>query len=572
MKKFDLIRLVFFLSLIINSSGNAQESELKMTSIGLWANKIPSSQYADVRNVQDVPINIFKIQPEYLRGESIESVLTKYVSLSPQNMDGMLELVKNETPISLWIPIENGYGIQVDLNAHRIISDQFIVASDVGDTLRNTRSIFPHYTGHIHNDPESIVSMNVSSDDVRMMISNSQGNFNLVKVEGLANKYIFFNDQHVKNHIPFSCGIVDELGGYTGPVSGAGLSATTRARNRVEVYIEVDFDAYQGNGSSIAATRDWVLNIFRDMAAVYERHAISIRLNEIFIWTTNNDPFNGIGANFGKLDTALKNWSGIRTNFNGDVAHYMGTETGPNSVIGLANSIGEFCDKSGGFGDADGSSHSSTMGNTIPYFQLNAGATGTFAFDVPSWTMLGNLHELGHIFGANHTHACKWGPNGTTQIDDCGNVSAITNGVDDDGNGQIDDINDAEGGSCFFAETPIIPSNGGTIMSYCNFTFAGSPQINLSHGFHPEVSSRMRSVINSSTCINSYESICPEVETIELDFSGLWSAENEVLIHDSQVLSGNSAIVTAGDQVILYGDFTCPLNASFQISGSGCSN
>ena len=545
-----------------------------LTSIGLRAYKASTHSAVVRKSDQTTAVNLFNKKSRYLRSEPLNQILENHVPLEliPSQYSEVINRARGKDDLQLWIPIEHDFGIAVELSPEYVVSEEFVVSTSEGNKMVGREGIHPHYTGRIKGDANSFVSLSVFQDALSMILSTDEGNFNLVQLRGIPNQYLLFNDQHLNGFVPFKCGVMDEPGPYLGNASSTQLNITTRARNRVEVYIEVDYDIYQASGFSVNGTRDWVLGVFRDMASIYERHSISLRLNEILVWTTNNDPFNNIGANFAELDTALKTWSGIRTNFNGDVAHYMGMETGAGFVIGLANSIGEFCDKTGGFGDTDGSSHSSTMGNSVPYIQLDPIAGQMTGFDVPTWTMLGNLHELGHIFGANHTHACKWGQNGTSQIDDCGNVSAITNGIDDNNNGIIDDFIEAEGSSCFFAETPIIPSNGGTLMSYCNFTFAGSPEINLSKGFHSEVSTRMRNVINGSSCIATYNTFCPEVETIELDFSGIWPASSEVLIHDAQITSGNSAQVTAGDQVILYGDFVCPLNASFTVSGNGCSN
>ena len=565
--------LLFFCCVYLAGTISAQSKQAnKISAIGLPIYS-PDNPTSHIRNTATL-IKPFTIHENHLRSNGLNSILKNHVTLKIDKgvLSEILALTQSTNILELWIPIEGEQGVQLVLEQQEVLSKDFVVTTSGGQHIRQHENIYPSYVGTIANIPNSHVSLSIYEQSVRMILMTDYGNFNLVKLLGVSDHYLMFNDSHVSGYKSFSCGVEDSPGPYVSTESKVGITASTRARNRVEVYLEIDFDAYQANGSSVVATRDWALGIFRDMVSIYERHSISLRLNEISVWTTNNDPFNGIGANFAELDTALKNWSATQTDFNGDVAHYMGTESGTNFVIGLANSIGEFCDKIGGFADPDGSSHSSTMGNSIPYIQLNSPASSTFGFDVPTWTMLGNLHELGHIFGANHTHACKWGTNGTQQIDDCGNQWAITNGIDDDGNGVIDDINDTEGADCFFAETPNIPSDGGTIMSYCNFSFAGSPQIDLSKGFHDQVATRMRNVINSSSCIGNYNSSCPETETIELDFSGTWDASKEVLIHDAEVTSGNSAIATAGNQVIIYGNFSCPLNAAFQVSGNGCSN
>lgn len=64
-------------------------------------------------------------------------------------------------------------------------------------------------------------------------------------------------------------------------------------------------------------------------------------------------------------------------------------------------------------------------------------------------------HELGHLMGSQHTHACVWNGNDTA-IDGC---AGLTEG---------------------FCGTPGIPANGGTIMSYCHLRPQG---INFNFGF-----------------------------------------------------------------------------------------
>ncbi len=76
-------------------------------------------------------------------------------------------------------------------------------------------------------------------------------------------------------------------------------------------------------------------------------------------------------------------------------------------------------------------------------------------------------HELGHLFGAQHTHACSWNGNNTA-IDGCGYNAGYTGCPEDD------------------------PYKG-TIMSYCHVRPVG-----IELKFHPQVAKRMYNFIQSS--------------------------------------------------------------------------
>jgi len=107
-----------------------------------------------------------------------------------------------------------------------------------------------------------------------------------------------------------------------------------------------------------------------------------------------------------------------------------------------------------------------------------------------SWDVQVVSHEMGHNFGSAHTHDCVWGPNGNQQIDDCGNIAL------------------GSGGSCYNASSPIVPSGGGTIMSYCHVNSVG---INFSLGFGAEPGDLMRNKYSSCMCDNS---TCAEASEI----------------------------------------------------------
>jgi hypothetical protein len=90
-------------------------------------------------------------------------------------------------------------------------------------------------------------------------------------------------------------------------------------------------------------------------------------------------------------------------------------------------------------------------------------------------------HELGHNFGSLHTHACVWGTDGRTAIDNCAAL---------------------EGGNCsgnIINNVNIINDYVGTIMSYCHTNQRATIKVD----FHPQVASLIQAKYNAalSSCL-----------------------------------------------------------------------
>ena len=456
-----------------------------------------------------------------------------------------------EDQMILRIPVDQEHYFDLMLEKGEVLDKNFrLVTSEGGRIDYKPEGAF--YNGIILGMPESFATVSISGDKIEIIASDPSGNYVITEIKGSESEYILYNDFKLKEEPNFSCGVNDE--GFVLPDNFDPTVVTTKkaVRRNVEVYIEVDYDIYTDHGNSTTATMNYVLDLFRASVSVFEKEQISLRLNKVLIWTTNNDPFNGIN-DFDDFSDDLTDWA--CDGFSGaDIAHYIGTTEG---IGGLANGIGEFCDQEDGgiFCGDDNTSHCASLGMDTPFIELDGTATSNLGYSVPTWELYVFCHEMGHVFGSPHTHACAWNGN-STQIDDCGNVDALSNGDSTP--------------SCFNSSSPIIPSNGGTIMSYCHLN---PVDINLSFGFGSQPGSLIRSVINNSSCIGTYELTCPEVQTIEstVATNGTFDAKKEILIHDATISAGFEPTFTGGEKVDIYGEFSAPVGANFRITNTGCN-
>lgn len=521
----------------------------------ITANSSPLAQKFINTNIKELAVHeFFKIKPiESDRQADMNRTISDAIvfDLKKSGFDAFAKSRSYEDQMILRIPVDGDHYYDLMLEKSEVLDKNFrLVTSEEGRIDYEPEGAF--YNGIIAGMPESFATVSILNDKIEIIASDPSGNYVITDVVGSDAEYIMYNDFKLNQEPDFSCGVNDDDFVMPENFNPHDQSSKKAARSNVEVYVEVDYDIYLDHGSSTTQTMNYVLDLFRSTVSVFEKEQISLRLNKVKIWTTNNDPFNGIN-DFDDFDDDLTDWAcdGFT---DADIAHYIGTTEG---IGGLANGIGEFCDQedAGLFCGDDDTSHCASLGMDTPFMELNTTATSSQGYNVPTWELYVFCHEMGHVFGSPHTHACEWNGN-STQIDDCGNLDAFL-----DGNSTP---------SCFNSGSPIIPSNGGTIMSYCHLN---AVDINLSKGFGSQPASLMRSVINNSSCIDTYELFCPEVETIEstVATNGTFDAKKEILIHDASITTGFDPTFTGGDRVDLYGNFEAPAGANFRLTNTGCN-
>ncbi len=126
-------------------------------------------------------------------------------------------------------------------------------------------------------------------------------------------------------------------------------------------------------------------------------------------------------------------------------------------------------------------------------------------------------HELGHNLGSSHTHSCSW-TSDFKQIDDCGNVHFYNQGTTPEGN------------KCFDPDNPIIPLDGGTIMSYCHLI--GVAGINLSKGFGEHPGNLIRKRVSNADCVNTCINYGDSIPVAQFTSKSLTCVEGEIKFND----------------------------------------
>lgn len=369
-------------------------------------------------------------------------------------MDVLQQLMTDsKNAIEITVPYQQK-SITVQMYRANVLAEGFHVDAPNQRNLPYSPGLY--YRGIIKGDENSLVAFSFFNDELYGVISaEGIGNIVVAKIRKKNNvlDYLVYSDAELKINHNFNCHTRDNT---QATVTETNRSAEALSQKCVTIYFEIDNDLYQDNNSNSTTTTNWMTAVFNNVQTIYNNDGITTAIKSIYIWTTA-DPYDGIGTS--SSDYLFK-FNEVRPVFDGDLGQLVGRDDG--GLGGVAVGINGICTQ-----DNFSYSDLSIDYNTVPVF---------------SWTVEVITHELGHLMGSPHTHACVWNGNNTA-IDGCG-PTANSNFTE---------------GSCDIAPLPS-NSTGGTIMSYCHLLDVG---INFSNGFGPQPAARILGKVNAGSCLST---------------------------------------------------------------------
>lgn len=362
---------------------------------------------------------------------------------------------KNAT-LTLKLPALNGKVYELELARVNLFAGNFKLTSYgniKGEEVDYTPGLY--YRGIIKGDDGSFAAVSFFNDGLMGLFSDNTGNYNLGQVKDTPGLYVLYNDKDEINKPLIDCGSVMQKEEGSEHNKGGNPSPTSVNCKVVNCYYECDFAMYQAFSSNTTTVANYLTGAFNVEATLYFNEGITIAISQIVVWTVT-DP-----------EAALTSTSTVNSSFatrtgsawNGDMAQFLTTR---NLGGGIAQGFNGLCNKS----QAHSSAEIYTTYSPFPTY---------------SWTIMVMTHEMGHLLGSRHTHACVWNGNNTA-IDGC------SGGVE---------------GTC---SLPGIPSGGGTIMSYCHIQGVG---INFNNGFGPQPGALLLANVNNAVCLTGSSASAP---------------------------------------------------------------
>lgn len=219
----------------------------------------------------------------------------------------------------------------------------------------------------------------------------------------------------------------------------------------LKIEMDIDYDLYLKFNKDLQAISNYATGLFNVVHMLYQRESIRISLSQLNIHTSE-DYFRH-SSSTADLEYFRKKYPNTA-----NVIRLLlcGYAKNGQAVLGGKAYINTLCLKS--------------------YAYAYANVSGTYTSGMAySWDVFSTTHELGHVIGSRHTHACAWGPQKNRALDHCAPLE----------------------GSC---ASPGIPASG-TMMSYCYLS--SMPGIDFLKGFGPEPGALLRTSVQQASCLES---------------------------------------------------------------------
>ena len=286
--------------------------------------------------------------------------------------------------VKMLIPVDGDHHVTLLLYPVEIQAPHYRLVDEVDHEYSSAKLSF--YRGVVGDDPSAVASLMVFDDQLRIMISDAEGNYNIGKKEG-EETYIFYNDMDLGT-IPFTCeseSVPAHPSGRKGMVIKE--ENLEKAGECVNVYVEIDNSSYINFNRSVSASESFILGAFAEVATLYDNIGIPIQVSSVRVWTTD-DPYNAES----NVSSALSYLANNVSSFPGDLFHLVSARNSNSfSGIGYLSCRGS------------GPCKATTIGTGIP-FAVSQTSTSYRSYPTYSWTVAVLAHEMGHTMGAPHTH------------------------------------------------------------------------------------------------------------------------------------------------------------------------
>ncbi len=397
------------------------------------------------RSFQNTKLLTFSSHDVFNRDLKLEGL--KKGSILNIDQASIQSLMKGQNDfIEFSLPISDRSEMKLTLVKHNIFAPDFNLFFSSAPNVPVEYNQGLHYMGIVDGDPNSLVAISVFNDEIMGLISTHHGNLVLGRIQSdRETRHVLYNEADLDGNSGFECATSDEGLPYT--ADDLKPNQTSRdAGDCVMVYIEIDDDIVTQKGGAVPATT-YITGLFNQSFILYTNENVSMTISEIKAWDTPA-PYSGSTSS-----AMLNSFTANTGNINGNIGHLVSYQA------------------SGGIAYLDG-----LCQTNHDYRKCFSSIGSTFA-NVPtySWSVMVITHEMGHVIGSKHTHACAWNGNNTA-IDGCA--------------GSVE-------GTC---PLPGNPSGGGTLMSYCHLNVG----INFTLGFGPQPGNVIRNKVNATgNCLTS---------------------------------------------------------------------
>jgi len=516
MKKLLLVALCLLVVIVspifgqdlLERTASNQKRQVQNQTNNRLAKLIETTHVAHAKTL--IEANVFKVDNQ--SAFKTNSMVTKAVHLQLDTESLKSLFKKKPQNLSLRVPVNEKSNFTLKLTRANIKTSDYQLRTSSG-TINLTYNDQLFYRGIVEQDNQSIAAVSINENSIRILASDSEGNY-VVGKQQQSDQYVLYNDQNLKVANEFNCGTPDEI--TAGSINidnshdGTGSAVNSKC---VPVYIEADYTFFTIKNNSVSEVENYLTALFNEVSTIYFNDEINTSISEIFV---HNVP--GPFVNYTNTADALRGFREIRqSNFNGRLAHLVsGRRLGGGRAY-----IDVLC-----------SSNSNHAVSQLYGFYNQ--------FPTYSWDLYVFSHEMGHNLGSFHTHACVWNGN-RTAIDGCSGSTE---------------------GNCAL---PAVPSNGGTLMSYCHQRSVG---INFSRGFGTEPGQLVRGRFGNATC----DLACGSVIEINMPMAGdSWQtgSSNNIIWFDNidenvkiELYRGNSRVSSISNSIASNGTFNWTVPSS----------